>query len=80
MLLFHFIYFFIYFFSPQTESDLEATLPRSLDERANRLDKMLLDRLDAFIRSRTVQFSVPLGMGLFEGESRETRGITLKLQ
>ena len=54
----------------QSESDLEATLPRSLDERSGRLDKMLLDRLDAFIRSRTVQFSVPLGLGVFEGKCR----------
>lgn len=29
---------------------------------------MLLDKLDAFIRSRTIQFSVPLGLGMFEGE------------
>ncbi|XP_034254359.1 uncharacterized protein LOC117653096 [Thrips palmi] len=56
--------------TPQSETDLEATLPRSLDERANRLDKMLLERLDAFIRSRTVQFSVPLGMGMFEGRGK----------
>ncbi|XP_026282425.1 uncharacterized protein LOC113209223 isoform X1 [Frankliniella occidentalis] len=56
--------------TPQTETELEATLPRALEERSGRLDRLLLERLDAFIRSRTVQFSMPLGLGVFEGRGK----------
>lgn len=54
--------------APKSESELEATLPRSLEERSGRLDRLLLERLEAFVRSRTVQFNMPLGLGLFEGK------------
>ncbi|XP_026282426.1 uncharacterized protein LOC113209223 isoform X2 [Frankliniella occidentalis] len=59
--------------TPQTETELEATLPRALEERSGRLDRLLLERLDAFIRSRTVQFSMPLGLGVFEGRGKKDK-------
>jgi len=52
----------------QSDAQIEASLPRGLDERAVRLDRLLIDRLDAFFKTRTLQFTVPLSAGLEEGE------------
>lgn len=49
----------------ETEEQLEASLPRSLEDRSSKLDTLLGDRLSQFYQSRSLQFSVP--MDVFEG-------------
>lgn len=57
---------------PKTESELEATLPRSLEEKSNKLDDLLWDKISTLFSTRTVQFTVPTDV--FEG-----RGDKIKL-
>ncbi|KAG8255643.1 hypothetical protein J6590_087816 [Homalodisca vitripennis] len=42
-----------------TNGDLEATLPRDLVQKSSALDKMVLDRLSQFLKTRTLQLNMP---------------------
>lgn len=42
-----------------TDADNENSLPRSTDARDDTLDKMLLDRITTYIKSRTLQVTMP---------------------
>ncbi|KAJ4450982.1 hypothetical protein ANN_02417 [Periplaneta americana] len=44
---------------PLSEALLEQSLPQSLEERSERLDDMLQDKVDKFLQSRTVQLNFP---------------------
>jgi hypothetical protein len=51
---------------PLSDAQLEESLPRSVEERNERLDEMIQDKLDSLLRSRTLQLNFPTDM--FEGE------------
>ena len=52
---------------PPSERELEAALPRDDHERSSKLDDMIVDRLSRFLRTRTLQFSLPADLieGIF---------------
>lgn len=50
---------------PLSETQLEESLPRSMEERSGRLDEMLQERLASFLQSRTLQLNFPAD--IFEG-------------
>ncbi|XP_069679303.1 uncharacterized protein [Periplaneta americana] len=54
---------------PLSEAQLEQSLPESLEERSERLDDMLQDKVDKFLQSRTVQLNFPADV--FEGRRRK---------
>jgi hypothetical protein len=51
---------------PLSEAQLEESLPRSMEERSNRLNEMIEEKLDSFLQSRNLQMSIPADV--FEGE------------
>lgn len=59
--------------SPISENEIEATLPRNLEDKDEALSSMLWDRIASFANSRTVQLSLPkmtgqeLNRGVEEG-------------
>lgn len=42
-----------------TEEQLDKILPRSIDDRKDALNKMLVEKLGSYLSSRTVEFSTP---------------------
>ncbi|XP_026322980.1 uncharacterized protein LOC113232454 [Hyposmocoma kahamanoa] len=62
--------------SPISENDIEATLPRNLEDKDEALSSMLWDRIASFANSRTVQLSLPkmtgqeLNRGVEEGRGK----------
>ncbi|GLH08711.1 Uncharacterized protein GBIM_13886 [Gryllus bimaculatus] len=44
---------------PPTEAELEATLPRALDEKSSRLDQLLMDKVEQLLRTRSLQLALP---------------------
>nr|CAD7265325.1 unnamed protein product [Timema shepardi] len=55
-----------------SEAQLEESLPRSLDEKSSSLDTMLQQRVDKFLDSRTVQFTIP--KDILEGRVKKDKG------
>lgn len=59
--------------APISEKDIEATLPRNLQDKDETLTAMLWDRIASFANSRTIQLSLPkmtgqeLNKGVEEG-------------
>lgn len=59
--------------APISEKDIEATLPRNLQDKDETLTSMLWDRIASFANSRTIQLSLPkmtgqeLNKGVEEG-------------
>lgn len=51
----------------KSEIELEASLPKNLDEKSSTLDTMLEDRVSRFLRTRTIQFTLPAD--ILEGKS-----------
>lgn len=43
----------------KSEIELEASLPKNLDEKSSTLDHMLEDRVSRFLQSRTIQLTLP---------------------
>ncbi|XP_049880853.1 uncharacterized protein LOC126377200 [Pectinophora gossypiella] len=62
--------------TPISENDIEATLPRNLNDKDQALSSMLWDRVAAFANSRTIQLSLPkitgqeLNQGVEEGRGK----------
>lgn len=59
--------------SPISENEIEASLPRNLEDKDEALTSMLWDRIASFANSRTIQMSLPkmtgqeLNKGVEEG-------------
>jgi hypothetical protein len=51
---------------PLSETQLEESLPRSIEERNGQLDEMIQEKLDTFLQSRTLQLNFPADV--FEGK------------
>ncbi|KAK9501632.1 hypothetical protein O3M35_012323 [Rhynocoris fuscipes] len=70
---------------PLTENEIEANLPRSLDDKEKALDTMIVDKAQNFIETRSVQIKltnlndIPRAFGLEEGRSRRRRTLGLLL-
>ncbi|XP_063229131.1 uncharacterized protein LOC134534580 [Bacillus rossius redtenbacheri] len=58
-----------------TEAELEASLPRSLGERSSSLDRMLEQRVNQFLDTRTIQLTVPADV--IEGRKKKGGGMIL---
>ncbi|XP_073963190.1 DUF1676 domain-containing protein Osi12 [Choristoneura fumiferana] len=62
--------------APISEKDIEATLPRNLQDKDETLTTMLWDRIASFANSRTIQLSLPkmtgqeLNKGVEEGRGK----------
>ncbi|XP_063541916.1 uncharacterized protein LOC134750627 [Cydia strobilella] len=62
--------------APISEKDIEATLPRNLQDKDETLSEMLWDRIASFANSRTIQLSLPkmtgqeLNRGVEEGRGK----------
>lgn len=62
--------------SPVSEKEMEATLPRNLQDKDEALSEMLWNRIAAFANSRTIQLSLPkmtgkeLNQGVVEGRGK----------
>lgn len=50
---------------PSSSEDLEASLPRDLNQKSSVLDQMIQDRLSKYMETRTIQLTMP--KDLFEG-------------
>lgn len=44
---------------PLSETELESSLPRNLDERSNRLDELLIDRMSKFFQTHRLEVKFP---------------------
>lgn len=50
---------------PLSETQLDESLPKSAEERGERLDELLQEKLNSFLQSRTLQLNFPAD--IFEG-------------
>ncbi|KAI5645725.1 hypothetical protein NE865_02392 [Phthorimaea operculella] len=61
---------------PLSENEIDATLPRNMEDKDQALSSMLWDRVAAFANSRTIQLSLPkitgqeLNQGVEEGRGK----------
>uniref|UniRef100_A0A6P7FQ82 Uncharacterized protein LOC114332897 n=1 Tax=Diabrotica virgifera virgifera TaxID=50390 RepID=A0A6P7FQ82_DIAVI len=59
----------------KTEAEIEANLPRSLDEKENALDSILTDRVSNFLGSHTLQIKLPSTSEMQEeGRGKKKKG------
>ncbi|CAH1154270.1 unnamed protein product [Phaedon cochleariae] len=61
----------------KSEAELEATLPRSLDEKSTALDSIIAEKVSNFIGTHTLQIKLPSSSDLkrsFEEEGRKRKG------
>jgi len=62
-----------------TEEQLEKSLPRAADARDSALDTMLMDKLTAFVSSRSIQVTLPKlsaeDFGMEEGRGKKMKGM-----
>uniref|UniRef100_A0A0A9XFU0 Structural maintenance of chromosomes protein 1 n=1 Tax=Lygus hesperus TaxID=30085 RepID=A0A0A9XFU0_LYGHE len=69
--------------SPMTENELEASLPRSLDDKEAALDEIIMDKISSFIKTRSIQFKLaeddasPTARGMEEGRKKKRGGALL---
>ncbi|XP_067008105.2 uncharacterized protein Osi8 [Anabrus simplex] len=64
---------------PKTEQELEAELPRSLVDKEDSLDGMIVDKILNFMKSHTVQMKFPSAEDLQRSLSEDGRGKKGKL-
>ncbi|XP_014241404.1 uncharacterized protein LOC106662109 [Cimex lectularius] len=63
-----------------SEPELEASLPRSLDDKENALDDIILDKVTKFVQSRSLQFKltnlseIPRSLGMEEARRKKKGG------
>ncbi|KDR19951.1 hypothetical protein L798_05229 [Zootermopsis nevadensis] len=57
---------------PLSETQLDESLPKSAEERGERLDELLQEKLNSFLQSRTLQLNFPAD--IFEGRKRKKGG------
>ncbi|XP_056635950.1 uncharacterized protein LOC130444696 [Diorhabda sublineata] len=59
----------------KSEAEIEATLPRSLDEKENVLDDIISDRVSNFLSSHTLQIKLPSSSEVQEeGRGKKKKG------
>ncbi|XP_060528770.1 uncharacterized protein LOC132703491 [Cylas formicarius] len=60
--------------SPKSEEEIEANLPRSLNEREATLDGMIADKVGSFLGSHSLQIKLPSSSDLARSFNGEERG------